>query len=253
MCTKCMTPSPRTSPQQGTCRGGKKVRALSTVLASVPETGRGKHRECGRWTSHHTGSLLSLSGSSVSKQAGVLPAAWTCWHAVRACVSDLLHPPVQHLRAAEVSNADRSCWRFRSIAMSWKMCMCLVSFSADQTRVSNGVPRPAINNCTTGLCESPASTCWHKPIPHRDYAAPRCGFPPPPRPLPRPCRFAIWPRVRDFIMGLPAGAVVADVGCGNGKYFGVRQDLAVIGSDRSTGAGGHTMLVRFIFLGVRLC
>jgi hypothetical protein len=30
-------------------------------------------------------------------------------------------------------------------------------------------------------------------------------------------------------------AVVADVGCGNGKYFGVRQDLAVLGSDRSEG------------------
>lgn len=31
----------------------------------------------------------------------------------------------------------------------------------------------------------------------------------------------------------PAGAVVADIGCGNGKYFGVRQDLAVLASDRS--------------------
>jgi hypothetical protein len=28
---------------------------------------------------------------------------------------------------------------------------------------------------------------------------------------------------------------VADVGCGNGKYFGVRRDLAVLGSDRSGG------------------
>lgn len=45
-------------------------------------------------------------------------------------------------------------------------------------------------------------------------------------------------------MGLPAGAIVADVGCGNGKYFGVRQDLAVIGSDRSTGERGHHHLVR---------
>lgn len=48
-------------------------------------------------------------------------------------------------------------------------------------------------------------------------------------------RFAIWPRVREFIDGLPAGAVVADVGCGNGKYFGVRRDIAVLGSDRSSG------------------
>ena len=48
-------------------------------------------------------------------------------------------------------------------------------------------------------------------------------------------RFAVWPRVREFIEGLPAGAVVADVGCGNGKYFGLRRDIFVSGSDRSKG------------------
>ncbi|GFR41729.1 hypothetical protein Agub_g2480, partial [Astrephomene gubernaculifera] len=48
-------------------------------------------------------------------------------------------------------------------------------------------------------------------------------------------RFAIWPRVRSFIESLPPGGVVADVGCGNGKYFGVRRDLAVLGSDISSG------------------
>lgn len=45
----------------------------------------------------------------------------------------------------------------------------------------------------------------------------------------------MWPAVRAFIEGLPAGAVVADVGCGNGKYFNVRQDVAVLASDRSAG------------------
>ncbi len=48
-------------------------------------------------------------------------------------------------------------------------------------------------------------------------------------------RFAIWPRVREFIESVPVGAIVADVGCGNGKYLGVRRDIAVLGSDRSTG------------------
>lgn len=41
--------------------------------------------------------------------------------------------------------------------------------------------------------------------------------------------------MRQFIEGLPAGSLVADVGCGNGKYFMVRQDIAVLGSDRSSG------------------
>ena len=53
--------------------------------------------------------------------------------------------------------------------------------------------------------------------------------------LPNGRRFAVWPRVREFIESLPSGAVVADVGCGNGKYFGVRRDIAVLGSDRSCG------------------
>ena len=42
-------------------------------------------------------------------------------------------------------------------------------------------------------------------------------------------------QVRQFMEGLQPGALVADVGCGNGKYFLVRQDIAVLGSDRSTG------------------
>ena len=40
-------------------------------------------------------------------------------------------------------------------------------------------------------------------------------------------------QVREFIDGLPQSGLVADVGCGNGKYFGVRPDLAILGSDRS--------------------
>ena len=39
--------------------------------------------------------------------------------------------------------------------------------------------------------------------------------------------------MRDFIASLPPGALVADVGCGNGKYFDVRRDIYVLGSDRS--------------------
>ncbi|KAI8102345.1 hypothetical protein M9435_005949 [Picochlorum sp. BPE23] len=48
-------------------------------------------------------------------------------------------------------------------------------------------------------------------------------------------RFAIWPRVKEFIESIQYGGIVADVGCGNGKYFGIRQDLFVCGSDISDG------------------
>ena len=36
-------------------------------------------------------------------------------------------------------------------------------------------------------------------------------------------------------MSLPHRAALADVGCGNGKYFRVRPDLVIFGSDRSSG------------------
>ncbi|XP_073518293.1 tRNA (carboxymethyluridine(34)-5-O)-methyltransferase ALKBH8 isoform X2 [Phyllobates terribilis] len=46
-------------------------------------------------------------------------------------------------------------------------------------------------------------------------------------------RHSPWPKVVDFLMGLSAGSLVADVGCGNGKYIGVNKNLYMIGCDRS--------------------
>ncbi|KAM4702091.1 tRNA (carboxymethyluridine(34)-5-O)-methyltransferase ALKBH8 [Discoglossus pictus] len=46
-------------------------------------------------------------------------------------------------------------------------------------------------------------------------------------------RHTPWPRVVDFLMALPKGSLVADVGCGNGKYLGINKDLYMIGCDRS--------------------
>lgn len=42
-----------------------------------------------------------------------------------------------------------------------------------------------------------------------------------------------WPQVTDFLRALPAGALVADVGCGNGKYLDVDPRLCLVGVDRS--------------------
>ncbi|XP_075054923.1 tRNA (carboxymethyluridine(34)-5-O)-methyltransferase ALKBH8 [Mixophyes fleayi] len=46
-------------------------------------------------------------------------------------------------------------------------------------------------------------------------------------------RHTPWPKIVDFLMGLPIGSLVADVGCGNGKYLGVNKNLYMIGCDRS--------------------
>ncbi|XP_027961830.1 alkylated DNA repair protein alkB homolog 8 isoform X1 [Eumetopias jubatus] len=46
-------------------------------------------------------------------------------------------------------------------------------------------------------------------------------------------RHTPWPRVVDFLKALPSGSLVADVGCGNGKYLGINKELYMVGCDRS--------------------
>ncbi|TDH64822.1 hypothetical protein CCR75_006657 [Bremia lactucae] len=42
-----------------------------------------------------------------------------------------------------------------------------------------------------------------------------------------------WPQVTAFLEKLEPGALVADVGCGNGKYLSVNPSICMIGADRS--------------------
>ncbi|KAM6157700.1 tRNA (carboxymethyluridine(34)-5-O)-methyltransferase ALKBH8 [Rhynchocyon petersi] len=46
-------------------------------------------------------------------------------------------------------------------------------------------------------------------------------------------RHTPWPRIVQFLKDLPCGSIVADVGCGNGKYLGINKELHMIGGDRS--------------------
>lgn len=43
-------------------------------------------------------------------------------------------------------------------------------------------------------------------------------------------RHSPWPRVVEFLRSLPEGSIVADVGCGNGKYLGINRDLYMVSS-----------------------
>ena len=38
-------------------------------------------------------------------------------------------------------------------------------------------------------------------------------------------RYKPWPKIVEFLNSLPDGSLVADVGCGNGKYLGVNKNL----------------------------
>ncbi len=44
-------------------------------------------------------------------------------------------------------------------------------------------------------------------------------------------RYSVWRGVKEYLDGLPAGAYVADVGCGNGKNMLYRRDLQMAGVD----------------------
>lgn len=44
-----------------------------------------------------------------------------------------------------------------------------------------------------------------------------------------------WARVKHFLLDLPPGSLVADVGCGDGKYFSVNPLVQIVGCDRSWG------------------
>ncbi|PKI73860.1 hypothetical protein CRG98_005730 [Punica granatum] len=46
-------------------------------------------------------------------------------------------------------------------------------------------------------------------------------------------RFAKWPKVAAFLKSLPAGSLILDAGCGNGKYLGLNPDCYFIGCDIS--------------------
>jgi tRNA (uracil-5-)-methyltransferase TRM9 len=46
-------------------------------------------------------------------------------------------------------------------------------------------------------------------------------------------RHTPWPLVVKFIRSQPAGSVGIDVGCGSGRYMGVRDDILLLGCDRS--------------------
>lgn len=47
-------------------------------------------------------------------------------------------------------------------------------------------------------------------------------------------RYKPWPIVSSFLSSLAPGSIGLDIGCGNGKYLTVNNDVFIIGSDRSS-------------------
>lgn len=43
-------------------------------------------------------------------------------------------------------------------------------------------------------------------------------------------RHSPWPQIVEFLRSLPTGSIVADIGCGNGKYLSISEDLYMVSS-----------------------
>lgn len=41
-------------------------------------------------------------------------------------------------------------------------------------------------------------------------------------------RYKPWPRVVEFLRLFPTGSIVLDIGCGNGKYMNIRNDIMMV-------------------------
>ncbi|XP_078258623.1 tRNA (carboxymethyluridine(34)-5-O)-methyltransferase alkbh8 [Rhinoraja longicauda] len=132
--------------------------------------------------------------------------------------------PKTGIISADVSNltlnkrGTRTSFTFRKVRK--KPCDCAypeVCDSQIDCKCTN--PTPSVP-----ASDGDASQLEHKYV-HDVYDEIACHF--------SDTRHTPWPKVVEFLKTLPDGALVADVGCGNGKYLGVNKGLFMIGCDRS--------------------
>lgn len=55
-------------------------------------------------------------------------------------------------------------------------------------------------------------------------------------------RHSPWPKVKDFIESFPAGSIVVDVGCGNGKYLPLNDSIVKVNNQKPTSGSVEIIL-----------
>ncbi|CAL8336036.1 unnamed protein product [Boreogadus saida] len=113
----------------------------------------------------------------------------------------------------------RTSFTFRRIRRS--PCQCAFPSACD----SQGAPSSLPSAPSLPRCQGDAARLEEEYV-HRVYDAIAPHF--------SGTRHSPWPRVCDFLSSLVPGAVLADVGCGNGKYLGVNPEVVALGCDRSS-------------------
>lgn len=118
----------------------------------------------------------------------------------------------------------RTSFTFRKIRH--EPCCCAFPSACDSRGV-NSTPKPSQSDPPSlPGCRSDAARLEEQFV-HQVYDAIAAHF--------SSTRHSPWPRVCDFLFSLPPGSVLADVGCGNGKYLGVNPLVVTMGCDRSSG------------------
>ncbi|XP_054456783.1 alkylated DNA repair protein alkB homolog 8 [Anoplopoma fimbria] len=112
----------------------------------------------------------------------------------------------------------RTSFTFRKIRH--EPCDCAFPSACD----SQGAPSPP-SPPSLPCCHADAALLEEEYV-HRVYDAIASHF--------SSTRHSPWPRVCHFLSSLPPGSVLADVGCGNGKYLGVNPEVIAVGCDRSS-------------------
>ncbi|XP_043976190.1 alkylated DNA repair protein alkB homolog 8 [Gambusia affinis] len=114
----------------------------------------------------------------------------------------------------------RTSFTFRKIRH--EPCCCAFPSACDSQGGSSPCPasQPSLPSCHAD------ATRLEDEYVHRVYDAIASHF--------SSTRHTPWPRVCHFLSSLRPGSVLADVGCGNGKYLGVNPQLITVGCDRSS-------------------
>ncbi|KAF7662152.1 hypothetical protein LDENG_00243880 [Lucifuga dentata] len=114
----------------------------------------------------------------------------------------------------------RTSFTFRKIRHA--PCRCAFPSACD----SQGAPSPSPPSPPSLPCCHADAARLEEEYVHQVYDAIASHF--------SSTRYSPWPRVCHFLSSLPPGSVLADVGCGNGKYLGVNPRVTTVGCDRSS-------------------
>ncbi|XP_005815060.1 alkylated DNA repair protein alkB homolog 8 [Xiphophorus maculatus] len=167
-------------------------------------------------------SLLVMKGESRYLWThGITPRKFDLVPACETQSADHSEPNlVSHGGLTLSKRGTRTSFTFRKIRH--EPCCCAFPSACDSQGGSSPCPpsQPSLPSCHAD------ATRLEEEYVHRVYDAIASHF--------SSTRHTPWPRVCHFLSALQPGSVLADVGCGNGKYLGVNPQLITVGCDRSS-------------------